>query len=94
MQIKKRLTILNPQGLHARPASMFVKIANKFRSDVTLKKGGEKVNGKSIMGILMLAASQGSVVDIELNGPDAEEAMRELEGFLTSDKEPDTEPLK
>ncbi|OGW91911.1 MAG: hypothetical protein A3D28_00040 [Omnitrophica bacterium RIFCSPHIGHO2_02_FULL_63_14] len=94
MRIKKKLTILNPQGLHARPASIFVKIANQFQSDVTLKKGTEKVNGKSIMGILMLAASQGSVVDIELNGPDAEEAMGRLEAFLTSEKEPDTEPLK
>jgi len=87
--IKKKLTIKNPQGLHARPASIFVRIANKFESDVTVKKGSEKVNGKSIMGLLGLAASEGSVVDIEVSGPDSEQAMKELENFLTNDKDED-----
>lgn len=85
--IKKRLTIKNPQGLHARPASIFVRITNKFESDVTVKKGIEKVNGKSIMGLLALAASEGSVVEIEVNGPDAEQALKELESFLMNDKD-------
>ena len=87
MFIKKKIKIKNPQGLHARPASVFVRIANKFESDVTVKKGSEKVNGKSIMGLLTLAASEGSTVEIEVNGPDAENALQELEGFLVNDKD-------
>ena len=87
MFIKKRIVIKNPQGLHARPASVFVKIANKHEADVTVKKGSEVVNGKSIMGLLTLAASQGSSVEIEVSGPDAEETLKELELFLTQDAE-------
>ena len=89
MFIKKRIKIKNPQGLHARPASIFVRIANKFESEVTVKKGSEKVNGKSIMGLLTLAASEGSTVEIEVSGPDSEQAMSELESFLLSSKEED-----
>src|SRR5688572_23914330 len=69
--IKKKIQIRNPQGLHARPASVFVRIANKFESDVTVKKDGENVNGKSIMGLLTLAANQGSWLEIEISGADA-----------------------
>ena len=87
MIVKRRLHIKNPQGLHARPASTFVKIANKFESEVTVKKGGEIVNGKSIMGLMTLAASQGSVLEVEVSGPDAEKAMQELERFLMTDLE-------
>lgn len=87
MIIKKRIRVTNPQGLHARPASMFVKIANKYESEVTVKKGGETVNGKSIMGLMTLAANEGSVLDIEVSGPDADRAMQELEMFLTNDQE-------
>lgn len=87
MFVKKKIKIMNPQGLHARPASIFVKIANKFESDIAVKKGSDKVNGKSIMGLLMLAASQGSVVELEISGQDAEQAMKELESFLLTDKE-------
>ena len=87
MILRKKIKIKNPQGLHARPASLFVRLANKFESDVTVRRGSEKVNGKSIMGLLTLAASEGSVVEIEVSGDDAEGAMKELEGFLLSDKE-------
>ena len=87
MFIKKKIKIRNSQGLHARPASAFVKIANKFESDVVVKKGPESVNGKSIMGLMTLAANQGSMLEIEISGPDAEEAMNELEQFLIQDKE-------
>ena len=87
MIIKRRVKIDNPQGLHARPASVFVKIANKYDVEVTVKKGGEKVNGKSIMGLMMLAANRGSVLEIEIIGADAEKAMQELERFLVNDKE-------
>ena len=87
MILRKKIKIKNPQGLHARPASLFVRLANKFESDVTVRRGSEKVNGKSIMGLLTLAAIEGSVVEIEISGDDAEGAMQELEGFLLSDKE-------
>ena len=82
MIIKQRIKIKNPQGLHARPASVFVRIANKFESDISVKKGNESVNGKSIMGLLMLAANQGSTVEIEISGPDAESMMQEIQKFL------------
>ena len=87
MIIKRRIKIKNPQGLHARPASVFVKIANKYEAEVTVKKGGESVNGKSIMGLMTLAANQGSTLEVETSGPDADKAMEELERFLSADTE-------
>ena len=90
MIVKKKVKIKNSQGLHARPASILVRIANKFESDVVVKKGNESVNGKSIMGLLVLAANQGSVIDLEISGPDAEQAMNELEQFLIHDAENDS----
>ena len=85
MIIKRKIQIKNSQGLHARPASMFVKIANRFESDVTVRKDGESVNGKSIMGLMTLAASEGSSIEIEVSGSDAEKAMEALEQFLLTD---------
>ncbi|MGH7198083.1 MAG: HPr family phosphocarrier protein [Candidatus Omnitrophota bacterium] len=85
MFIKKKITIRNPQGLHARPASIFVQIANKYESDITVKKDDESVNGKSIMGLLVLGANQGSEVELEISGDDAERMMNELEGFLLNE---------
>ena len=87
MFVKKKIKIKNSQGLHARPASAFVKIANKFEADVVVKKGSESVSGKSIMGLMTLAASHGSTLELEISGPDAEAAMLELEKFLSEDKE-------
>ena len=80
--IEKKIIIKNKQGLHARPAAVFVQIANKFNSEITIKKGKEAVNGKSIMGILMLGAEKGSVIRIEANGDDAEIAIVELEKLI------------
>ena len=94
MIIKKRIKIKNPQGLHARPASAFVKIANRFESDVTVRKGSEAVNGKSIMGLMTLAANQGSSLELEISGPDAEQAMAELEQFLVTDSEDEAQKGK
>ncbi|MBI2094825.1 MAG: HPr family phosphocarrier protein [Candidatus Omnitrophica bacterium] len=85
--IKKKVKIKNPQGLHARPASLFVKIANKYESDVVVRKGADTVSGKSIMGLMTLAANRGSVIEIEVNGADAERALRELEEFLLHDED-------
>lgn len=83
---KKVVTIKNKQGLHARPAALFVQIASKYDSEITVKKGKETVNGKSIMGILMLAANRGSKVTIEAIGDDAEKAILELEALLGRDE--------
>lgn len=85
MTIEKNIVIKNKQGLHARPAALFVQIANKFNCDITVSKGKHKVNGKSIMGIMMLEAGVGSKVTIAANGADAEQAVSELESLLLSD---------
>ena len=87
--IKKKIKIQNPQGLHARPASIFVKIANKYDSNVSVRKGKQVVNGKSIMGLMMLAANQGTTITIEVDGADAQATMEELEKFLGRADEPD-----
>ena len=75
----REITVINKLGVHARPAAMFVKTANKFASNITVEKDGEQVNGKSIMGLMMLAAGQGSKLTVIAEGPDAEDAVRELE---------------
>ncbi len=82
MLIEKKITIKNDQGLHARPAAIFVQIANKYESDIAVKKGRQEVNGKSIMGLLTLAAEKGAKLHIKVNGPDAKEAIEELEKVI------------
>ena len=82
MLIEKKLTIKNEQGFHARPAAIFVQIANKYESDIVVKKGRQEVNGKSIMGLLTLAAEKGANIHIKANGPDAKEAIEELEKVI------------
>lgn len=85
MITERVVTIKNKQGLHARPAAMFVQIANKYNSEITIVKGRQKVNGKSIMGIMTLAAGAGSRVTIIANGDDADAAASELERLLQTD---------
>ena len=85
MLIKKNLIVKNEQGLHARPAALFVQIANKYESDVFVSKDGDEVNGKSIMGLLTLAAGKGSSVVLKIEGPDAEDAMAELEKVVSGE---------
>ncbi len=85
MITERIVTIKNKQGLHARPAAMFVQIANKYNSEITIVKGRQKVNGKSIMGIMMLAAGAGSRVTIIANGDDADAAATALERLLQTD---------
>jgi phosphocarrier protein HPr len=80
--LTKELTVINKLGIHARPAAMFVKIANRFRCDVFVEKDGEKVNGKSIMGLMMLAAGPGSKLTVYAQGADAHQAVAELEALL------------
>ncbi|MBP6629529.1 MAG: HPr family phosphocarrier protein [Kofleriaceae bacterium] len=76
---ERTLTIINELGLHARAATKFVQLAAKYAGcDITLGKDGHEVNGKSIMGVLMLVASKGSVVTIRARGPRADEAVAAL----------------
>jgi phosphocarrier protein HPr len=82
MVISKELVVLNKLGIHARPAAMFVKVANRFQCDVFVEKDGEQVNGKSIMGLMMLAAGPSSRITIEARGDDAREAVTEIEALL------------
>lgn len=81
-EITKDLTVTNKLGVHARPAAMFVRVANKFESEIFVEKDGETVNGKSIMGLMMLAAGPGSKLHVRASGPDAPQAVNELEALL------------
>jgi phosphocarrier protein HPr len=82
--VEKDVPIVNRLGLHARPAAMFVRIASRYRSEVWVAKEGEEVNGKSIMGLMMLAAGQGSKLHIRCEGPDADKALEELEQLINA----------
>ncbi|MDQ6861871.1 MAG: HPr family phosphocarrier protein [Verrucomicrobiota bacterium] len=81
-KVEREVTIVNRLGMHARPAAMFVRIASRFRSEVWVEKEGEQINGKSIMGLMMLAAGQGSKLCIRCEGPDAVRAADELEQLI------------
>ena len=70
--------VSNKLGIHARPAAMFVKTANRFSCDIFVEKDGERVNGKSIMGLMMLAAGPGSKLKVHAEGQDASQALAEL----------------
>ena len=74
--------VANKLGIHARPAAMFVKTANRFTCDIFVEKDGEKVNGKSIMGMMMLAAGPGSKLTVHAHGQDAPQALAELETLI------------
>ena len=78
----KELTVANKLGIHARPAAMFVKTANRFDCEIFLEKDGERVNGKSIMGLMMLAAGPGSRLVLIAEGQDAARAVNELEALV------------
>jgi phosphocarrier protein len=74
----KEFTIKNRLGIHARPAAKFAKTANEYQSTIRVLKDGLEVNGKSIMGIMMLAAAQGNVIQVEAEGPDEKQAIQAL----------------
>lgn len=82
--IVKDLVVTNRLGIHARPAALFAKAASGFASDIRVLKDGLEVNGKSIMGIMMLAAAQGNTITVRAQGPDEEQAIRALEELLES----------
>jgi phosphocarrier protein len=77
------LTVQNKMGIHARPAAMIVRITNKFKADVLVEREDEQVNGKSIMGLMMLAAGRGSALKFIATGPDGAQMLNELEALFT-----------
>lgn len=81
--VKRTVSVVHRQGLHARPAALFVQAAKRFASEVVVKKGRKIVDGKSIMGLLTLAAKQGSRISITANGPDASAALERLVALVT-----------
>lgn len=82
--VERPLTIQNRMGLHARPAAEVVKAAGKFKSDLTISHDEMEVNGKSIMGVMMLAAECGATIVVRAVGPDAEEAVAALEALVNN----------
>ena len=78
----KELVIINKLGIHARPAALFVKTANRFVAEIFVEKDGERINGKSIMGLMMLAAGPGSKLILHVRGADAQEAIAEIEALV------------
>lgn len=84
--VRKKLIVKNKQGLHARPAALFVQVANKFNARITVRRDDEEVNGKSIMGILMLGAEKDSSIIIEAEGDDAHLAIVDLEKIISGEE--------
>ena len=82
--VERTVQIMNKNGLHARPAAEIVKIAAKFTSEITLKRDDMEVNGKSIMGVMMLAAECGSSLQLRADGADAEQALEALSTLIAN----------
>lgn len=82
--IKKKITILNSSGLHARPSAELVKLAGKFKSDFYIHSHGYRVNGKSILGVMTLAAECGAELLFEVDGPDEKEAMKAITKLVSN----------
>jgi phosphocarrier protein len=81
-RLMREFVIQNKLGMHARPAAMFVKLANRFPCEIWVEKDGEEVNGKSIMGLMMLAAGLGSKIRVSAVGDSGEEALAELDKLI------------
>ena len=81
-EISREMTIENKLGFHARPATVFARVASKFESDIVVEKDGTRISAKSLMGLLSLEASCGTRIKVTANGPDAENALDELEHIL------------
>jgi len=80
--IKKTMEIINKLGLHARASAKLTQTANQFASEVWVTKNGRRVNAKSIMGVMMLAAAKGAIIEVEANGEDEAEAMTSIEALI------------
>ena len=83
-EISKPIEITNKLGMHARAAAKFVNTASGFSSHIEVERNGQKVNGKSIMGVMMLAASKGTQIVLHINGDDAEECVSALENLINN----------
>ncbi|MES2524739.1 MAG: HPr family phosphocarrier protein [Gemmatimonadota bacterium] len=81
---ERNVQIVNKHGLHARPAAEMVKAASRFKSDITISRDDLEVNGKSIMGVMMLAAEYGSTITLRATGPDADDALDSLATLVAS----------
>ncbi len=81
---ERSVQIVNKHGLHARPAAEMVKAASKFKADITISRDDLEVNGKSIMGVMMLAAEYGATITLRANGPDADDALDALSALVAS----------
>jgi phosphocarrier protein HPr len=81
---ERSVQIVNKHGLHARPAAEMVKAASKFKSDITISRDDLEVNGKSIMGVMMLAAEYGATIVLKANGPDADDALEALSALVAA----------
>jgi len=84
MQQEREVTIINKLGLHARAAAKLVNIASKYSSLIEIEKDGQRVNGKSIMGVMMLAANQGSSIKLLADGEDAAESLDDMEALINN----------
>ena len=82
--ISKDFTIHNKLGLHARPSAQLTQIAGRYESEVFIARNGRRVNAKSIMGVMMLAAAKGATIGIETDGPDEEAAMNAVKGLIAN----------
>ena len=80
--LQKDITIINKLGLHARAAAKFVTLASQFESAVEVARGAQRVNGKSIMGVMMLAASNGTTLSVSADGPDENSALEQIEALI------------
>jgi phosphocarrier protein len=82
MSVSRDVQIVNPLGLHARPAAQLVKLASQYASEITIARDGMPINAKSIMGVMMLAAEQGCTINLSAVGADAEAAVDALAGLV------------
>lgn len=86
-RIEKKIIVGNKKGLHARPAALFVQLVDKLSVNVTIQKDNERINGKSIMGLLTLGAQYGTVLKLTVEGENAQKAMQEIESFFNKQEE-------
>ena len=84
MSLNRNIEIINKLGLHARAAAQFVQLASTFNSHIEVEKDNRRVNGKSIMGVMMLAAAKGSEITLYTDGEDEEESMKQLEQLINN----------
>lgn len=82
--VKKEVEIINKLGLHARASSKFTQLASRYQSEIFISRNSRRVNGKSIMGVMMLAAAKGSTVELEVNGVDEQAALEALVGLINN----------